>query len=495
MKEEKAGIQISAKAFLSSVGIIGALMIVAGILTRVIPAGSYERIIEGGREVIIPDSFTFTDGIVYPIWRWLTAPIEVLWGPDNVTIISIVAFIMIIGGTFAILDKSGILKYIMNGLVRKYEGNKYMLMGVMIFFFMFFGSVFGMFEELVALVPIVVLLSYAMGWDSLVGLGMSALAAGFGFSTAMLNPFTLGIAQNLAGLPMFSGVLLRIPMFVIVYLILFTYVKRYAKQVEKDSTHSLVFEEDRANKERYSGNQVLEVLPNEKYLKKSVIIFTSCLGAVIIYIMVGLIMNTVFDNSALSDISLIVMALLFLVGGLVAGKASRYTEFTETPTKMMKDFLHGIGGIAPGAILILMAMSVKYIITMGGVMDTILYYASEQITGMGPYTAALLIFALVLALNFFVGSGSAKAFLVIPIIAPLTDLVDVTRQTAVQAFCFGDGFSNMIYPTNPLLMIALSVTVVSYPKWFKFTWKLQAFTLAVCGLILIGTVFIGYGPF
>ncbi|MEF9922843.1 MAG: hypothetical protein RR769_07975, partial [Anaerovoracaceae bacterium] len=152
-------------------------------------------------------------------------------------------------------------------------------------------------------------------------------------------------------------------------------------------------------------------------------------------------------------------------------------------------------GIAPGAILILMAMSVKYIITMGGVMDTILYYASEQITGMGPYTAALLIFALVLALNFFVGSGSAKAFLVIPIIAPLTDLVDVTRQTAVQAFCFGDGFSNMIYPTNPLLMIALSVTVVSYPKWFKFTWKLQAFTLAVCGLILIGTVFIGYGPF
>ncbi|MEF9922443.1 MAG: hypothetical protein RR769_05940, partial [Anaerovoracaceae bacterium] len=347
MKEEKAGIQISAKAFLSSVGIIGALMIVAGILTRVIPAGSYERIIEGGREVIIPDSFTFTDGIVYPIWRWLTAPIEVLWGPDNVTIISIIAFIMIIGGTFAILDKSGILKYIMNGLVRKYEGNKYMLMGVMIFFFMFFGSVFGMFEELVALVPIVVLLSYAMGWDSLVGLGMSALAAGFGFSTAMLNPFTLGIAQNLAGLPMFSGVLLRIPMFVIVYLILFTYVKRYAKQVEKDSTHSLVFEEDRANKERYSGNQVLEVLPNEKYLKKSVIIFTSCLGAVIIYIMVGLIMNTVFDNSALSDISLIVMALLFLVGGLVAGKASRYTEFTEMPTKMMKDFLHGIGGIAP----------------------------------------------------------------------------------------------------------------------------------------------------
>jgi uncharacterized ion transporter superfamily protein YfcC len=180
------------------------------------------------------------------------------------------------------------------------------------------------------------------------------------------------------------------------------------------------------------------------------------------------------------------MALFFLVGGLIAAKASRYGG------NIFKDFIKGVGGIAPSALLILMAMSVKLIITNGGIMDTILYYASETVSQMGPYGAIIMIFLLVLTLNFFVGSGSAKAFLLIPIIAPMADLVGLTRQMAVQAFCFGDGFTNMLYPTNPLLMITLGVTVVSYPKWFKWSIGLQLLMLAVNIVLLIGTVMIGY---
>ena len=140
-------------------------------------------------------------------------------------------------------------------------------------------------------------------------------------------------------------------------------------------------------------------------------------------------------------------------------------------------------------------MSVKFIFSNGGIMDTILYYTSGAILAASPFAAILLIYALVLLLELFVGSSSAKAFLVMPIIAPLSDLIGVTRQTSVLAFCFGDGFSNMIYPTNPVLLICLGLTVVTFPKWFKWTYKLQIASLSIACVFLVIGVAIHYGPF
>lgn len=483
MENNKAGVQIGKKAFLSSVMILLILMILAGILTRVIPAGSFERTIVDGREIIDPESFQFIEEVNYPIYRWVTAPIEVLFSPEAPTVIVIIAFIMIIGGTFATLDKSGMLQYMMSGLVVKYANSKYRLMAVMILFFMLFGSVFGVFEELVALVPIMITLSYSMGWDSLVGLGMSALASGFGFAAATLNPFTLGVAQKIAGLPSFSGLLFRIPVFLLCYIILFLYIRSYAKKIERNPTLSSVYEEDRQQREKYKNNDGIRILENAIYLKKAVKIFGAFMGLVMVLILLG------FFIPALSAVSLPIMALLFFIGGMSAAKAAKYGN------TIGKDFFQGVVGIAPGAILILMAMSVKLIITNGGIMDTILYYAADSISNTSPYVAAVMIYLLVLVLNFFIGSGSAKAFLILPIIAPLTDLVGITRQVAVQAFCFGDGFTNMIYPTNPLLMITLGVTIVSYPKWLKWTIKIQLIMFLVTILLLLLAVSIGYGPF
>ena len=477
----ESSLKISKKSFFSSMFILLLLMIGAGILTLVVPSGAFERIMVDGKEVIVPGTFQFAQTGNYPFWRWFTAPVEVLWSADSVTVIMIIVFICIIGGTFTVLDKSGMLQYIMNGLVKKFETSKYKLMAVLTLFFMLFGSIFGIFEELVALVPIVILLSHAMGWDSLTGLGMSALAAGFGFSSATLNPFTLGVAQEIAGLPAFSGVGFRILVFVVCYSILFTFLYRYARKIEKDPTKSSIYEEDLAQKEKLSGSLSLEALPNEQYLGKTVKIFSGALALVIGYIVAG------FFVPALSAVSLPVMAVLFLVGGLLAARASHYGG------QIGKDFVTGIGGIAPSAILILMAMAVKLIITNGGIMDTILYYASETVAKMGPNGAAVMIFLLVLGLNFFVSSGSAKAFLLIPIIAPLAELVGLNSQIAVQAFCFGDGFTNMLYPTNAVLMITLGLTVVSYPKWFKWTIGLQLLMLLVNIALLLLAVAIGYG--
>ncbi len=478
--EEKSSIKISAKAFISSIIILLVLMILAGTLTYVIPRGSYQREDIDGNAVIVPDTFAFNESEPYPVWRWFTAPVEVLWSSDAVTVIFIIVFIFIIGGVFTVLDKCGLLKYIMMVLVRRFASAKYKLMALLMLFFMLFGSVFGIFEELVALVPIVIVLSLALGWDSLTGLGMSALAAGFGFSAATMNPFTLGVAQSLVGLDAFSGLLFRVVFFAVCYITLYFFVLRYAKKVERSPEKSLVYLEDSEGRAKYADISAIEALPNEKQLFRTAIVFGATIGLVILYVILG------FFIPALGSVSMPVMAILFLVGGLVGGAMSGYGG------NVLRDFLRGVGGIAPSAILILMAMSVKLIITNGGVMDTILYYVSGAISGMGRYGAAIMIYFVVLILNFFVGSGSAKAFLLMPMIAPLSDLVGLNHQIAVTAFCFGDGFTNLLYPTNPLLMIALGVTVVSYPKWFKWTLPIQLIMFALSIAALCVGVFIGY---
>lgn len=480
MKENDSNLKIGKKSFITSVIILLLLMIAAGVLTHVIPGGSFERTVIDGKEAILPETFRFTDEGGLPAWRWLTAPFETLWSEDAVNVISIILFISIIGGTFTVLDKSGMLRFIMNKLVTRFKNSKYKLMAVLVLFFMLFGSVFGIFEELVALVPIVILLSYALGWDSLTGLGMSALAAGFGFSAATLNPFTLGVAQELSGLPPFSGLLLRIAVFALCYAVLLLFLLRYAKRIETHPEASSVYTEDKKRKEAYAEISSREPLNNESYLPKTVIIFSASLVAVILYIIIG------FFIPSLSSLSMPVMALFFLIGGLSASAASKYGG------SILKDFLSGVLAIIPSALLIMMAMSIKLIITKGGIMDTLLYYLSGQVSELGGYGAVVMIYLLVLFLNFFVSSGSAKAFLLMPIIAPLSDLVGLSKQVSVLAFCFGDGFTNMLYPTNALLVITLGLTVVSYPKWLKWTFPLQLVMMLLNVALLLLAVLIGY---
>ena len=196
--EQKSGAQISQKAFIQSVLILLALMIVSGILTLVIPAGEYQRIEVDGRETIVPDSFTFTARPDYPIWRWFIAPLEVLTGPDSLLIIVLTVFLLMVGVAFAVMDRSGILKSALGRIVKRFENQKYTLLLMITFFFMTLGAFFGIFEEVVPLVPLMIALAYALGWDTLTGLGMSILATNMGFSAAITNPFTIGIAQGLA---------------------------------------------------------------------------------------------------------------------------------------------------------------------------------------------------------------------------------------------------------------------------------------------------------
>jgi uncharacterized ion transporter superfamily protein YfcC len=478
--EQKSGAQISAQAFLQSAIILFVLMMLAGILTLIVPAGSYARVAQDGRAVIDPKSFQLITRPDYPIWRWFTAPLEVLASADGLTVIIIIVFLLMVGCAFAVLDKSGILNATLARLVKRFGARKYALLLIVSFFFMLIGAFFGIFEEVVPLVPLMIALAYLLGWDSLTGLGMSILATNLGFSAALTNPFTIGIAQKIAGLPLFSGIELRVPIFLAIYATLAIFLVRHARRVERDPQSSPVFDLDRAARAKFKPLD-LDALANPK-LGRAIAWFAIFLVLILVTLFVAPFVPD------LSDLSLPLVGLFFLIGGVGAGLIAGARD-------VGKATWDGITGIAPGVPLILMAVSVKHIVAQGGIMDTILYNAAQAFAGANPFVAALAIYTLALVIEIFVASASAKSFLLMPILLPLADLVGVTRQTAVTAYCFGDGFTNLAYPTNPVLLIALGLTVVSYPKWLRWTLGLWFWIALITIAFLAIAVAIRFGPF
>jgi uncharacterized ion transporter superfamily protein YfcC len=484
MSQPKSGAQISRKAFLQAVIIIFILMMASGILTRLIPSGLYTRSIVDGREVIDPASFKFTSQPDLPIWRWFTAPVEVLFTPDGMSkVVPIILFIVLVGMAFGVMDKSGILQAIVSRIVQKFGGRKYYLLIIITFFFMALGSFFGIFEEVIPLVPLMIGLAYYLGWDSLTGLGMSILATNIGFSTALFNPFTIGIAQRLAGLPPNSGWGPRLILFLVVFPILVAFLVLYARKIDRKPESSPVYNEDRAEKTKYSKFKLEDTLGSDPRMRRGAIFLGAFFGLILVVLM------ALPAIDFLRNIALPLTGLLFVIGGIGAGLIS---GAGKNAWKAARD---GFLGIAPAIPLLMMAASVKHIIATGGILDTILHWASTAITGTSPFVSSLLMYGLTLVLELFVTSGSAKAFLLIPILMPLADLVGVTRQIAISAYCFGDGFSNMVYPTNAALLITLSLTVIPYAKWLKWILKLWVWIILVTVAFLAVAVAFNYGPF
>jgi len=484
--EQKAGAQIGKRAFIQSLVILFVLMMVAGILTLIIPAGRYTRLEVNGRETIDPASFQLIDHPDYPIWRWFIAPFEVLGSSSGLTVIVIIVVLFFAGGAFAVMDKTGTLRAFIGNIVRRFSGRKYTLLWMVSLAFMFLGATLGTFEEVVLLVPVMIALSYSLGWDALVGLGMSILATNMGFSAAISNPYTLGVSQQLAGLPLFSGAWLRIIIFIVIYLIFGFFLSAYARKIDKDPKASLVHGEDNAEREKYKqSNSVDAALITEDPKQNRALAF---FGYFLIFIFVVMLMGPFVP--AVSDYSLPIVGILFLIGGLGAGFLSGAGGKT-----VWQGLVEGWGGLAPSVPLILMAASIRFIIDSGGVTDTILHAAADPFQKLGAFPAALVIYALALGIEFFIASGSAKAFLMMPIVLPLADLIGVTRQTAVLAYIFGDGFSNLAYPTNPVLLISLGLTVVSYPKWLRWTAKLWLWVIIATVAFLGIAVAVRFGPF
>lgn len=471
-------INISKKSFISVVAILLVLMIFAGVMTLLIPQGSYARDAGGG---IIPDSFIYAaDPVSYPFWRWFIAPVTILFSTDALNVIMISLFLLILGGTFSLMDKTGGIRVMIQKLIDKFQTKKYVLLRLVILVFMMFGAFFGIFEESVALLPIMIMLSLSLGWDTMTGIGMCLLAAGFGFASGITNPFSVGIASEFAGISVLSGVWYRLIVFVIMYLLLSTFLVIYAKRIEKNPSLSPTFKEDEKKTKDFD-------LLSDQMPKNAGLIFKSYTTMFAVVLLV-IILTGVLELTGLLSISAIpIIAIAFLVGGLISG-----VLITKNLKQTGKMFLGGALSVAPAVLLIFMAASVKHIIESGMIMDTILYYLANLLSGKSPIVGLLLIYALVLLIEFAIGSSSAKAFLIMPLLVPLVPLIGISNELAILAFVFGDGYTNVIFPTNGVLLIGLSIASVSYPKWFKFTILLQLATLAVTVLMLVIGVWIGY---
>ncbi|MCL2662975.1 MAG: hypothetical protein FWE83_06550 [Oscillospiraceae bacterium] len=535
---ESLGLKIGRRTFISTAAMLLGVMIFAFILTQIIPAGVFEREIVGGREIVLAGSYMQTDDTSLPFWRVLTAPFEVFAGPDAAVAIMVIFSIMLIGGAFLILDKCGLIKYSMQLVIRRFEKKKYVLLAAVTFFCMLLGAGMGIFEETVILAPIAVALAVSLRWDALVGAGMSLIAVGFGFAAGIFNPFSTGVAQRLAGLPLFSGLWLRIIMFVVIYSILLAFLLLYARRIEKNPEKSLLYglknssarfsPEEAATSgvnEQSSGDPgddaetgavavtgmdtatgavigadkaIGAVIGTDKTTgadtvtedmeiharkcKRGLIFFGVCLLAIAVYVTAGAFIPE------LTDFSMPVIALVIMVGGIGAGLLTGHN-------RVFRDFGKGIVTFLPSVVLLMLALSVKHIFVSGGIMDTLLQYAYNFVIDSSALTSLIIVFLFVLCLEFFIGGASAKAFLIIPLLAPLAEMVGLTRQSIVLAFTLGDGFANVLYPTNAVLLIVLGIIGVPYLTWLKWTWKLQLlFVLVSIGFLTLAHA-VGYGPF
>lgn len=289
----------------------------------------------------------------------------------------------------------------------------------------------------------------------------------FGYTAATFNPFNVGILQTMADLPLFSGLAYRLLFFVCVYVSLVLFLIVYAKKIEKNPEKSLCYESDKELRVRF-GAEVDDEALNNPALKK-----------------VDAISDSV--KELINNLPLVGMAILFTVGGIAAGYIAGIRG-----KALGGGFLEGVKTIAPCLPMIWAILSITYVLQEGNIIHTILYHVYNLTSSMSKTGALFAIFLFVVALEFIVGSGTAKAFLIMPIVLPLADLLGLTRQSIVLAFTMGDGFCNILYPTSGIMVIAIGMVGISYGKYLRWSWKLFVMEFALAALAMLGAVAISY---
>lgn len=439
MNNKKSDTFVSVRSFITALVIIAILMILCYLATVFIPC----------------------DGI--PFWKWILSPVLVLGSDDKITLIGVIIFLLVIGGAFQALTDCGIMRYMVDKIANKYGDSKYKLMAIIILFFMSLGSLIGSFEEAVPMVPIVTALALRLGWDALTGLTMSLLAVGCGFAAGVFNPFTVGVAQDLAGLPLFSGAWFRAINFVFIYLLLFLFTRAHGRRVD-----------------RGVQTEEAESFTRDSKKDKGVTIF-----AIIILCGIVILLSTAFIT-VLRDYSFVIVSLMFLAAGiiscLVAGMGRK---------NFRKSFFKGVVSMLPAVVMILMASSIKFTLQTAGVFDVIIEKAIEIASSLPRWAIILFIYLFVLIMNFFIASGSAKAIMLTPLLVPLAAPFGISAQLVIVAYAFGDGFSNTFYPTNPALLISLGLADTSYTDWFRYSGKFQLGNLILTSLLLLLGLAIG----
>jgi len=437
--------------------------VIATIATYIVPSGEFKRI-KGpeGREMVDADSFHYIT----------SAPVGIV---DFISIIprglieagEIVFFTLIIGGMFMVLRRTGIIEIAVDNLARRFIYKSIFIIPVLTTVFAIVATLIGTAELSLVYIPVIIPLIIALGYDSITATAIALCGTVVGFTVGVLNPINTGLAQKLSGIPVFSGISLRIILFIVVLAVTIVFIMRYAKKVQKQPTLSSVYEDDSEKRELYQ--HITEHAPTTATTRQK-------WGIAVIFAFFIILVYGVTTQGWF----MVEMAGLFIFMGVIVGFVSGLSMQT-----ICEAFNDGFKDVLMGAIIVGLARSIAVVLEDGKIMDTIVHGLGSVIDGTTPTIAVIGMYAVQMLINFIISSGSGQALVTMPIMAPLADMLGITRQTAVLAFQLGDGFTHIFYPTSGYFMAALAIGGVSYTKWIRFFFPLFIIWVVISIITLI----------
>jgi uncharacterized ion transporter superfamily protein YfcC len=443
-----------------------ALVALAAIATHFLPAGEYQRTEVEGRKLVDPASYRAI--AAHPA---SLGDVFLAWPRGLAATASIVFYIFIIGGAFGVLQATGALDALIAGVVAAARGRGEIILPALIFLFAVGGGTIGMAEETLPFLPGLVLLARRLGYDEVVGGAIALVGAGAGFSGAFMNPFTVGVGQAIAGLPLFSGMGYRLIVWFVLTTVTILYVSWYARRHRVALPPAI----DAAASPATAAGPAPSALGPRKTAVLLVLLAAFVLLAV----------GCLRWEWGLLELSGLFIA-VGLLGGLLGGLGGDGTA---------EEFLKGASGFAGAALVVGLARGVLVIFDAARVTDGLLHAMAEAVRGLPSGLTVTGIYAVQIVLSYVVPSGSGQAALSLPILTPLADLTGVTRQTSVLAYQFGDGFSNIFTPTQGYFMAGLALIGVPWTRWVKFLWPLQVIWLLLGLVFLLIAQAMRWGPF
>lgn len=401
------------------------------------------------------------------------------WG----SAVGVVAFILVVGGAFGIIIRTGAVDAGIINIISKYRNADMILIPALFLAFSAGGAIFGMGEEAIPFAMIVVPLMISLGYDAIVGILVTYGATQISFATSWMNPFSVAIAQGIAGIQVGSGSTFRVVMWIIFTGLGIVFTMLYGKRIKKDPKLSVAYESDTAYREEFSGKTIED---NKMTLGHGLVLFTILLG--IIWTIWGVQTHGYYIPE---------IATVFFTMGLTAGIIGVVFKLNNmTINNIAESFKDGAKDLVGAALVVGMAQGIVLVLghssaNSASVLNTILNGMAGTLDGVPAVVTGWLMYVMQSVFNFFVVSGSGQAALTMPLMAPLAELLGVTKQVAVLAFQLGDGFTNLIVPTSGCLMGVLGVARLDWNKWFKFQWKFQALLFGVATVFMVVAVIVG----
>ena len=450
-QKKKTLISISAKTFVQVCILLACLLVFSIVLTYLVPKGEFALQANGEPDYLNYIRRDDLSGI--PLWQGLLAPFLVFASHDGLALIMLSLFLFVISASFQVMNDVGGIRALVGAVSDRFRGRRKLLLVLIAFLFYCFGSFLGLFEEMLTMLPIVTSLCVLVGFDSFTGFIVCILSCGFGFAGAITNPFTVLLASQIIGANPMEHIWFRLVIFLVMFLLLLAFLFLYLRQIRRDPGKSLTAHHDAALRESAEDRSVdfLDDSASERRIKLAYSVFL--LVALALIVVCSML-------PALRDYTVVVLIVYFLFFGILTGRIACGDLKT-----VLKSFLHGFCGALPTIVFIALAASIKYVFECGHILPTIVNQINTMIAGHSIWGVAFVIYLIVLLLEFFISSSTAKAILVMGLLAMVH--TGLSKQMLVLLYTFGDGYTNVIFPTSPVLLISLSMIEVDYFTWVK----------------------------